>query len=60
MFGVPDARMGEEVAAWLKLNEGSKQISAEEIRIWCKEKVWDCKIMLKRNIFHSNRKQLEM
>ena len=39
MFGVPDVRMGEEVAAWVKLNDGAEKITAEQIQVWCKEKV---------------------
>ena len=39
VFGVPDVRMGEEVAAWVKLNDGAEKINAQQIQVWCKEKV---------------------
>jgi len=35
VFGVPDARYGEEVMAWIQLRAG-ESASAEEIRAWCK------------------------
>ena len=38
VFGVPDVRMGE-VAAWVKLNDGAEKITAQQIQVWCKEKV---------------------
>ena len=34
VFGVPDAKYGEELAAWIKLHEG-KTATAEEIREFC-------------------------
>merc|ERR1712200_235167 len=42
-FGVADERMGEELAAWIKLNPGSS-LSAEEIRTFCKGKLSHFKI----------------
>jgi fatty-acyl-CoA synthase len=35
VFGVPNAKYGEELAAWVQLHQG-KQVSAEEIRAFCK------------------------
>lgn len=35
VFGVPDEFYGEEIMAWVRLQEGSG-ISEEELRIWCK------------------------
>ena len=37
-FGVPDDRMGEELAVWVKLNDGH-QLSEEDVRRFCKGKV---------------------
>ncbi|HYQ60543.1 MAG TPA: AMP-binding protein, partial [Desulfatiglandales bacterium] len=38
VFGVPDKRSGEEVAAWIKLGEGAIA-TEEEIRQYCKERL---------------------
>lgn len=38
VIGVPDARMGEEVCAWVKLHKGEKA-TAKEIKEFCKGKV---------------------
>ncbi len=38
VFGVPDAKYGEEVAAWIKLHEG-EMASAEDIREFGKGKL---------------------
>jgi fatty-acyl-CoA synthase len=38
VFGVPDKKLGEEVAAWIKLEEGATA-AEEEIRQYCKEKL---------------------
>jgi fatty-acyl-CoA synthase len=38
VFGVPDKKLGEEVAAWIKLEEGVT-VKEEEIRQYCKEKL---------------------
>ena len=40
VFGVPDKATGEEVAAWIKLEEGTKA-SAEEILQHCRAKLPD-------------------
>jgi fatty-acyl-CoA synthase len=38
VFGVPDKTVGEEVVAWIKLEEGSS-ITADEILRYCEEKL---------------------
>ncbi len=43
MFGVPDPKYGEELAAWIKLREG-ESATAEEIREFCKGKLAHFKI----------------
>jgi len=43
VFGVPDDRLGEQVAAWIKLH-GGKKASEEEIRHFCKDKIAHFKI----------------
>ncbi len=43
VVGVPDPKFGEEVAAWIKLREGSSA-SEEEIREFCKGKLAHFKI----------------
>jgi len=43
VIGVPDAKYGEEVCAWVKLREG-EQTTADEIRAFCKGKIAHFKI----------------
>jgi len=43
VFGVPDEKYGEQVAAWIKLREGERA-SAEEIQAWCKGRIAHFKI----------------
>ncbi len=38
VFGIPDPRLGEEVAAWVRLEPGASA-TAEEIRDFCRERV---------------------
>jgi fatty-acyl-CoA synthase len=38
VFGVPDKNLGEEVAAWIKLEEGA-MATEEEVRQYCKERL---------------------
>jgi len=43
IFGVPDKRYGEEIAAWIKIREKSK-LSEEDIKSFCKKKISHQKI----------------
>ena len=43
VFGVPDERLGEEVAAWIILRPGAK-LEAEALRAWCKGKIAGYKV----------------
>jgi fatty-acyl-CoA synthase len=43
VIGVPDARYGEEICAWIKLHDG-KTATAEEIREFCKGEIAHYKI----------------
>jgi fatty-acyl-CoA synthase len=43
VFGVPDTKYGEEVAAWIKLRE-AQTASAEDIRKFCEGKLSHFKI----------------
>ena len=43
VFGVSDARFGEEICAWIKLREGAR-VSAEELRGWCSGKIAHYKV----------------
>ncbi|MEO8466407.1 MAG: AMP-binding protein [Gammaproteobacteria bacterium] len=36
VFGVPDAKYGEELCAWVQLHHG-KSLTAEEVRAYCKQ-----------------------
>jgi fatty-acyl-CoA synthase len=35
VIGVPDAKYGEELMAWVKLREGAEEITAERLREYC-------------------------
>ena len=43
VFGVPDDRLGEVVAAWIKLREGESS-SEDEIREFCKGQIAHYKV----------------
>ena len=43
VFGIPDKKMGEEVCAWVQLNEGAT-LSAEDIKAFCKDQITHFKI----------------
>jgi fatty-acyl-CoA synthase len=43
IIGVPDARYGEEIMAWVKLKPGT-QLSLEELQQFCRGKIADFKI----------------
>jgi fatty-acyl-CoA synthase len=38
VFGLPDARLGEEVAAWIVLHP-KKSLTADALKDWCKDKI---------------------
>jgi fatty-acyl-CoA synthase len=44
VFGVPDKKMGEEVAAWISLRDGAKQPSEDELRTFCRERLAHFKV----------------
>lgn len=43
VFGIPDPRMGEEVCAWIKLEDGAS-LSEEEVKAFCKGQITHFKI----------------
>jgi fatty-acyl-CoA synthase len=43
VIGVPDARYGEELCAWVRLKEGHS-VDGEELRAWCRGKIATFKI----------------
>jgi fatty-acyl-CoA synthase len=43
VFGIPDPRMGEEVCAWIQLEEG-KSMTEEEVKAYCKGQITHFKI----------------
>lgn len=43
VFGVPDAKYGEEVAAWVVLKAGT-QLTVDEIRAFCKDRIAHYKV----------------
>jgi fatty-acyl-CoA synthase len=43
VFGVPDARLGEEVAAWIVLRPG-RTLAPEALRDWCRGRIAGYKV----------------
>ncbi|MDH5171214.1 MAG: AMP-binding protein [Gammaproteobacteria bacterium] len=43
VFGIPDARYGEQVCAWIRLREGAA-LSADELVTYCRDKITHFKI----------------
>ena len=43
VFGVPDARFGEELCAWIKLRAG-ETLTADEVREFCRERIAHYKV----------------
>ena len=43
VFGIPDAKMGEEICAWVQLHKG-QSMSAEELKDFCREQITHFKI----------------
>ncbi len=43
MIGVPDARMGEELMAWIVLRDGA-ETSDDDLRAFCRERVAHFKV----------------
>ncbi|HEV3448505.1 MAG TPA: AMP-binding protein, partial [Gemmataceae bacterium] len=43
VVGLPDAKYGEEVSAWIRLKPGA-QLSAEEVRCFCRERIAHFKV----------------
>jgi fatty-acyl-CoA synthase len=43
VIGVPDARYGEELCAWVRLKEG-QSVGGDELREWCRGKIASFKI----------------
>lgn len=44
VFGVPDKKYGEAVAAWVKLHEEHEKITSDEIKEYCKGKIAHFKV----------------
>ena len=38
VFGIPDEKMGEEVCAWIQLNEGA-DLTADDVKAYCKDQI---------------------
>jgi fatty-acyl-CoA synthase len=43
VVGVPDARYGEELCAWVRLREG-RQVTGDELRDWCRGQIASFKV----------------
>jgi fatty-acyl-CoA synthase len=44
VIGVPDARFGEELVAWIRLRPGAEPLTAEAVREFCTGKIAHYKI----------------
>ena len=44
VIGVPDARYGEELMAWVRMKEGRPAITIEELRAFCRERIAGYKV----------------
>ena len=43
VFGIPDEKMGEEVCAWIQLNEGT-DLTADDVKAYCKDQITHFKV----------------
>jgi fatty-acyl-CoA synthase len=43
VFGVPDERLGEEIAAWIRLRDGAS-LTAEAVRDFCRDQIAHYKV----------------
>jgi fatty-acyl-CoA synthase len=43
VFGIPDARFGEEICAWIKLREG-ESMTDDEVRAFCRDQIAHYKV----------------
>ncbi len=43
VFGVPDEKMGEEVCAWIQLNDGF-YLTEEDVKVYCRDQITHFKI----------------
>ena len=43
VFGIPDEKMGEEVCAWIQLNEGA-DLTADDVKAYCKDQITHFKV----------------
>ena len=43
VFGIPDEKMGEEVCAWIQLNEGA-DLTANDVKAYCKDQITHFKV----------------
>nr|WP_208383004.1 AMP-binding protein [Modestobacter marinus] len=44
VIGVPDARLGEELMAWVRLRDGAEELTAERLRAFCAGKLAHYKV----------------
>ena len=43
VFGIPDEKMGEEVCAWIQINEGA-DLTADDVKAYCKDRITHFKV----------------
>jgi fatty-acyl-CoA synthase len=44
VIGVPDAKYGEEIMAWVKLRPGAEPLTAEKVKAYCQGKIAHYKV----------------
>jgi fatty-acyl-CoA synthase len=44
VIGVPDARYGEEIMAWIKLREGAEPLTVDAVREFCRDRIAHYKV----------------
>ena len=44
VIGVPDARYGEEIMAWVKVRDGADELTADDVRAFCQGRIAHFKI----------------
>ncbi len=44
VIGVPDAKYGEEIMAWIKLREGAEPLTVEQVRAFCQGRIAHYKV----------------
>jgi fatty-acyl-CoA synthase len=44
VIGVPDAKYGEEIMAWIKVRDGARALSVDDVREFCQGRIAHFKV----------------